>query len=130
MATNVTWLDTRDGVSTYIAEEDGKDVVHNQQSALFNQRVLDDNQRARSLQGRVLSGVGPRSKRGYLVGNIPHLLYWKWENFWHTHLRDIMPWKVYLINKLNSREYSGLKTSEDKKIFIPELYRSRARDAF
>ena len=73
------------------------------------QSILDTNAEKRAL------GRKPNSSaHGRLAASIPIPLYHEWKKQWRETYRQDWTWKTFLTMKINSRDYSYLKTNEMK----------------
>ena len=95
------------GTQTQIHVDDNEIITTDVQTARANQAIIDRNQRLRAL------GKTPnRAAHGRIAASIPITVYQTWRKEWQTTHRDTWTWKTYLSMKLNSRDYSYLKTRE------------------
>jgi len=95
------------GTQTVVSEEDGFLYMEDRQTARANQAILDNNARFRA-QGRHPN----RQAHGRLAASIPITVYQGWRKEWERGHKDKWTWKTFLTMKLNSRDYSFLKTNE------------------
>lgn len=124
MATNWMKLAHHGSAQSFYAEEDGKSYLIDHQTAAETQAILDENARKRSVQPKFNEKLPQRAGNGRLAAEIPTTIYMQWERDWLKNKKDDMTWTEYLIGKINSREWSQLKTIDEKQIFVPEVQRS------
>lgn len=97
------------GTQTIIHVDDNELIATDVQTGRANQAIVDRNKELRSL------GRHPnRASHGRLAASIPITVYQGWRKEWETRHKDKWEWKTYLTMKLNSRDYSFLKTNEMK----------------
>jgi len=106
---------------SYYVEEDDKGYMVESQTAEQNQQVLDNNAKIRGLDKRI-SGFTPQGKHvdGVVAAQIPLVLYLKLQKLWQKEYSDTIKWVPFLVQVCNSREYSLLKTVNDKIPVIKE----------
>lgn len=91
------------GTRTKLHVDDDQIIMQDWEDA---QPLLDENQRMRNMpQARTMRG-------GYLAARIPATMYYEWKKDWRANHRDRWTWQTYLAMKINSRDYSKLKTSD------------------
>ena len=91
------------GTHSRIYVGDSEIVVQDVQDA---QPILDDNARMRAQAGRSMG------RNGYLAASIPITIYHEWRKDWRKNHSDKWEWKTYLAQKLNSKDWLKLRTTE------------------
>lgn len=95
------------GTHTEIHVDDDEMIARDVQSARDIKSILDNNARMRAL------GRNPNSQAvGRHVASVPITVYCEWLKEWKTKYRQDWSWQTYMTMKLNSRDYSALKTNE------------------
>ncbi len=92
-----------DGVQSRVHIDDNEMILESYTPGKVNQRLLDENHRFRS------QGHNPKA-RGRLAARIPNTLHEAWKKEWKREYKDKWTWTTYLAMKLNSRDYSYLRT--------------------
>lgn len=86
-------------------------LIHEEGGALITEEVqdctaiVDHAQRLRSL---------PTNSRAHMkpAATIPLVIYHNWKKEWRAKYRQSWTWQTYLVMKINSRDYSKLRTSD------------------
>lgn len=95
------------GTETIIRFDDDELISTDVMSGRNVQSILDTNAAFRA-QGRRPN----KNAHGRLAASIPIPVYTEWRKQWREKYRDDWTWKTFLTMKLNSRDYSHLKTNE------------------
>lgn len=96
---------------------DGEIVSRDIMNARNVQHILDVNKEIRN------GAHHNRVAKGHKAASIPIPIWSEWRKEWKTKRRDYMTWQTFLAAKLNSSEYSKLRT-HDNKIYVPEHVRT------
>lgn len=100
--------------------EDGELVTRDVQSGAVMDHILDANAQARN----EFDLDGPnREAVGYLAARIPIVIWQNWRREWMEKYSDAWTWQTFEVMKLNSRDFSYLKTINGK-IGLPENVRT------
>jgi hypothetical protein len=91
------------GTRTRMHLSDSEIILEDHSEKVGLQRLVDENTQMRN-QARSLKG-------GYLA-RIPADLYAQWRQEWRTKHQDKWMWKTFLAQKLNSRDWLKLRTTE------------------
>ncbi len=92
-----------DGAQSRVHISDDEMVLETYTPGKVNQAHLDHVARMRN------QGHNARAK-GRLAASIPSTLYEAWKKEWNRQYKDVWTWPTYLAMKLNSRDYSYLRT--------------------
>jgi hypothetical protein len=95
------------GTHTVIHVDDDELITRDIMPAKNVQSILDANAEFRA-RGRKPNPAA----HGRLAASIPSPVYATWRKDWAEKYRDDWTWKTYLVMKLNTRDYSYLKTNE------------------
>jgi hypothetical protein len=99
--------DNGNGTYTELRVSDDEIISRDVMPGQYVQNILDVNSRFRA-EGRQPN----RNAHGRLAASIPLPIYTEWRKSWMTKYKDDWSWKTYLTMKINSRDYSHLKTNE------------------
>lgn len=109
------------GVRNIISVNDeGELVVRDVQDGKVLDEILDANAQARN--NFKLDGPG-RSAYGYLAARIPIVIWQNWRREWNEKYRQYWTWQTFEVMKLNSRDYSYLRTV-NSQIDVPDIVRT------
>jgi hypothetical protein len=84
------------------------------------QAILDSNKRVRN------DNAYNKKAQGRLAARIPLPVYHMWSKEWKASRSQYMTWQTFLAAKINSRDYSYLKT-QPGKIHVPTNVRTAGR---
>ncbi len=76
------------------------------QDEMDAQPIIDANAEMRN-------GAG-MGRNGYLAARIPVTIYYEWRKDWRRNHSDKWEWKTYLAQKLNSKDWLKLRTTDTR----------------
>lgn len=94
-------------IETRLHFQDGEMIAEDVLHGRYVQSILDQNQRDRSL------GHNPKAM-GRHAARVPLPLLETWRQEWRANHADKWEWSTYLAMKLNSRDYSHLRTGVNR----------------
>jgi hypothetical protein len=88
-------------------------LVHEESGSLITEEVQDCT--AVLDRAQILRGLSV-NRRAHMkpAATIPLVIYHNWKKEWRTQYRQSWTWQTYLAMKINSRDYSKLRTSDMK----------------
>lgn len=96
--------------------DDGEMICRDVQTGAENDAILDS-------VAQVRNSFDIRDQRtayGYIAARIPITLWQNWRREWMTKYRQYWTWQTFEVMKLNSRDYSYLRTT-NTKIDVPTI---------
>ena len=99
--------------------DDGELVARDVQDGKVLDKILDANAQARNN----FTLDGERTSYGYLAARIPIVIWQNWRREWMEKYRQYWTWQTFEVMKLNSRDFSYLRTVNNK-IGVPNNVRT------
>ena len=100
--------------------EEGTLIARDVQEGHVMDQILDANAQARN---RFVLDRGDRQAYGYLAARIPIVIWQNWRREWKEKYAKYWTWQTFEVMKLNSRDFSYLRTINGK-IGLPDNVRT------
>lgn len=107
-------------IQNHIAVSDDELICRDVMPGHHVQTILDANARVRN------DNAHNRKAQGRLAARIPITLWSEWRKEWRTKYRQYSTWQTFLAIKINNRDYSYLRT-QNQKIHVPENVRTTGK---